>query len=151
MGTEAAGREGCTVTHTWVLGLVLGTHLSQGNEWPQLWAAAGDCSSQEGPLQHEIPEDSMAFEQPNALPYTHWASEETLCMFLSPAWGWAPLRQHSLRVKKGPNEWDATRTWEVWLVCINSSIYLCIKIFINHTLQFQQRNSPKMSWFHELN
>lgn len=106
-------------------------------------------------VQHEIPEDYMAFQQSNALPCssfscTHRASEETLGRSLCPAWGWVPGSTAWERRKGQMNEMQPGLVRFGWR-CINSSIYLCIKIFINHTLQFQQRNSPKMSWFHGLN
>lgn len=151
---QQGGRD--ALSHTaggWVL--CWGHPLSHVNEWPQLQAAAGDRSSQEGPNQQEIPEDYRAFQQPNALccsslSCTHWASEETLCRSLSPAQGWAP-GSTAWEWRKGQmNEMRPGLVRFGWC-CIKSSIYLCIKIFINHTLQFQQRNSPKMSWFHELN
>lgn len=132
-----------------------GHRLSHGNECPQLQAAAGDCSSQESRVPHEILADLMAFQQSNVLPCsrlscTHWASEESLGRSLSPAWGWAP-GSTAWEGRKGQMNEMQRGLVRFGCCCINSSIYLCIKIFTNHTLQFQQRNSPKMSWFHELN
>ena len=160
MGTEAAAGGGAPATHTLTRGLVAGPHPVV-QEWPQCQTAAGHHSLKGGPFQREIPEDYTDFQQPDApalpcssLSCTHRAGEETPPagpMSRAVRSGVSP-RQHSPETMRNtPNEWDACRTCEVWLVLqklINLSIH---QNLINHTLQLQQRNSPKMSWFPELN
>lgn len=89
---------------------------------------------------------------PGRLPHHRAAQFFASALFqplLSPQAPSCPTRESNEQDKA--NEMHAGQV-RIGSCCINSSIYLFIKFFINRTLQLQQRNSPKtlLSWFHDL-